>query len=130
RVRKLYELHCEMEIEHLRIACEMMRQVEKRDPEELLPPAIETPMVFQENKEYVREVLASQIDLTSKETNFLPIGKLPSDHRYYDYQATVNKGAVPTEAVIKEARRTLKDDYRLETDGPHPVEGLRRETER
>ncbi|MBV8166112.1 MAG: hypothetical protein JO021_04915 [Alphaproteobacteria bacterium] len=130
RVRRLYELHCEMEVEHLRIACDLMRQVEKRDPEELLPPAIEAPLVFQENKEYVRQVLASQIDLSAKESNFVPIQKLPSDHRYFDYQATVNKGGVPSEAVIKEAHRKLGEDYRLETEGSNPVEGLRRDTER
>jgi rubrerythrin len=130
RVKALYELHLDMEIEHLRIACELMRQIEKRDPEELLPPAIEQTLQFQENKEYVRQVLASQVDLTAKETNFVPIQKLPSDHRYFDYQATVNKDGVASEVVIEQARKALGEDYRLETDGPSPVEGLRRDRER
>src|SRR5690606_21168000 len=37
RVRAIYELHLNMEIEHLRIACDLMRKVEKRDPESVLP---------------------------------------------------------------------------------------------
>ena len=36
RVRALYELHLGMELEHLRIAAELMRTVERRDPEALL----------------------------------------------------------------------------------------------
>lgn len=130
RVKALYELHLNMEIEHLRLACEMMRKVEGRDPEELLPASIEEPLIFQENKAYVREVLASQIDLTAKGTEFVPIGKLPSDHRYYAYQAVVNEGGVPSDDVIKRAQAELGEDYRLETEGPHPVPGLVREGER
>jgi hypothetical protein len=107
-----------------------MRKVEGRDPEELLPDSIEEPLSFQENKAYVREVLASQTDLTAKGANFVPIGKLPSDHRYFAYQAVVNEGGVPSEEVIEKARRQLGEDYRLETEGPHPVSGLVREDDR
>lgn len=130
RVKAVYELHLGMEIEHLRLACEMMKQVEGIDPESLLPKEIAEPMVFQENKAYVREVLASQVDLTAQETEFVPLGELPKDHRYFEYQRTVNQGGVPSEQVIEEMRRANGGDYRLETEGPNPVEGLRSEAER
>lgn len=130
RVKAIYELHLGMEIEHLRLACEMMKQVEGIDPESLLPSEMVEPMVFKENKAYVREILASQIDLTSQETEFVPVSELPEDHRYFDYQRTVNAGGVPSEQVIEEMRRSQGKDYRLETEGPNPVEGLRTEKER
>jgi hypothetical protein len=130
RVKALYELHLNMEIEHLRLACEMMREVEGREPEEILPQAIEDPMLFEENKEYVRSVLESQIDLTAQEDKFVPIDKLKADHRYFRYQEIVNKGGVPSEDVIAMARSELGEDYRLETEGPNPVPGLVREEER
>jgi hypothetical protein len=130
RVKALYELHLNMEIEHLRLACEMMRAVEGRDPEEILPQAIEDPMLFEDNKEYVRSVLEAQIDLTAQEDKFVPIGKLKGDHRYFKYQEIVNKGGVPSEEVIAQARDVLGEDYRLETEGPNPVPGLVREEER
>lgn len=130
RVKALYELHLGMEIEHLRLACEMMKQVEGIDPDSLLPAEMPEPMVFRENKAYVREVLASQIDLTSQESEFVPLGKLPKDHRYFEYQRIVNQGGVPSEQVIEEMRRTIGGDYRLETEGPNPVDGLRSEAER
>lgn len=129
RVRALYELHLNMEIEHLRIAAELMRRVEKRDPEMLLPPSLDRTMTFKENKAYVREVLARQIDLTSKDSAFVPVSQLPPDDRYFDYQAAANGPWVPSEAVIEEARKK-GGEYRLETEGPHPVPGLRREDER
>ncbi len=131
RVRAIYELHLNMEIEHLRVACELMRQVEKRDPEELLPAkGVENPLVFKENKTYLRQVLASQIELTSKDSLFVPVSDLPADDRYFAYQATVNDGWVPTEDVIRQNIEANGDEYRLETEGPNPVPGLRREQER
>lgn len=130
QVKALYELHLGMEIEHLRMACEMMKQVEGVDPESFLPKEIAEPMIFQENKAYVRQVLESQVDLTALESEFISLEDLPKNHRYFDYQKTVNAGGVPSEQVIEEMRRAGGEDYRLETEGPNPVPGLLPETER
>jgi hypothetical protein len=130
RVRAIYELHLNMEIEHLRLACEMMRTVERRDPETILPKAIGRSLTFKENKAYVRRVLETQVDLTADGPEFVPVTDLPSDHRYFAYQRRVNGDWVPSEAIIAETRSRRKRDYRLEVDGPNPVPGLRREDER
>jgi rubrerythrin len=130
RVKAVYELHLNMEIEHLRIACELMRQVEGQDPTELLPKSLPEPMSFRENKDYVRTVLESQIDLTADSNQFVPVDELGDEHRYFDYQAAVNDGVIPSEQVIGEARKKLGEDYRFESEGPHPVAGLVREKER
>ena len=125
RVKQLYELHLNMEIEHLRVACDMLRDIVGREPEELLPKSVENTICFKENKAYVRKVLAEQIDLTAKDSEFVPVGQLPKDDRYFDYQAKVNGDWVPTEAVIEETIAARGREYRLETEGPNPVEGLR-----
>jgi hypothetical protein len=130
KVKALYELHLAMEIEHLRIACELMKKVERRDPAEFLPKSIDRPLQFKENKAYVRQVLADQVELTAKETEFVPVSTLPEDHRYFAYNATVNGNWVPTEAIIEETISARGDEYRLETEGQHPVPGLRRKDER
>jgi len=130
KVKALYELHLAMEIEHLRIACELIKKIERRDPEEFLPKAIERPMQFKENKEYVRQVLASQVDLTAKEAEFVPISSLQPDDRYFAYNGTVNAGWVPTEDVIAQTIESRGEEYRLETEGPNPVAGLRRKDQR
>lgn len=131
RVKAIYELHLNMEIEHLRIACELMRQVEKRDPEMLLPKALTRQVVFKENKQYVRQVLESQIDLTAKESEYVLVSELPKDHRYFTYQRMVHDDVEdPNEAVIRQTIETTGEEYRLETEGPNPVPGLRREDER
>ena len=130
KVKALYETHLAMEIEHLRIACELMKTVERRDPAEFLPKSIDRTLQFKENKAYVRKVLADQVELTGTETEFVPVSTLPEDHRYFAYNRTVNGDWVPSEAIIAETINAHGDEYRLETEGPNPVPGLRRKEDR
>lgn len=131
RVRQIYELHCNMEIEHLRVACELMRSIERRDPEEFLPASgFARALKFQPNKEYVRHILATQIDITSKDSDFVPVATVPQDDRYFAYQQRVNEAGCPTEEIIRANVAKNGKEYRLETEGPHPVPGLRLGEER
>lgn len=131
QARQLYETCLAMEIEQLRLACDLMCTVEKRDPESILPlPAFTTPLSFRESKSYVRQVLARQTDLTAKLSDFVPVSTLPGDDRYFVYQRCVNGDWSPSEAVIRQNAAASGAEYRLETDGPHPVPGLRRPAER
>jgi hypothetical protein len=126
RIKALWELHCNMEIGQLRAACELMRKYEGIEPEEILPPALpDTPVTFEPNKDYVREVLASQYDLRTDGMEYVRLDDLPSDHRYFQHQALVNAGGAPSEMVIDETRAERGRDFRDETEGPHPIEGLR-----
>ncbi len=127
RIRAVWELHLGMEIEHLRLACDAMKRIEGRDPAEILPArGIAAPVLFHENKGYLRRLVAEEVDLTGYDSEFVPVDSLPADHRYFGYQAMVNRGGTPTEDIIDRHRREKGQDYRLETDGPHPVAALRR----
>jgi hypothetical protein len=126
RIQRLWEIHLDMELEHLRLACERLQKYEKRDPAEFLPETLPEPVVFESNKTYIREVLANQIQLTADLDSFVPVESLPKDHRYFWYQQAVNgNGFVPSEQVIKDSIRAKGTDYRWEIQGPHPVSRLR-----
>lgn len=124
RVRKIYELHLAMELEHLRIAGELLQAHDKRDPQELLPTRLPSQVKFEPHKEYVRDLLAKQIDLTSEHEDFVDVSTLPADHRFFQYQKTVNAGGVPSEAVVERARQR-GGEYRMAPEGPHPHPALR-----
>jgi hypothetical protein len=129
RIKALWELHCNMEIGQLAVACDAMRHYEGRDPAELLPPSLpETPVTFEPNKDYVRELLAATIDLRTDGIQYVPVDQLPEDHRYFRYQETVNAGGAPSEMVIDQARNN-GGEYRDETEGEHPIADLRPQTE-
>jgi len=126
RVRRVWEIHRDMEIGQLQAACELMRTYEGRDPEELLPPVLpEVPVTFETNKEYVREVLASTVDLRQDGLGYRTANDLPGDHRFFQYQQTLNADIVPSEDVIAMNVDANGRDYRDETEGPNPIVDLR-----
>ncbi|HEX2578500.1 MAG TPA: hypothetical protein VHK88_19305 [Aquihabitans sp.] len=126
RVKALWELHLNMELGQLQEASRLLQKYEGRDPLELLPPELpEIPLTFESNKQYVRDVLAAEVDLRSDGLYIVPIDELPSDHRYFQFQETVNAGGSPTETVIDLNREKHGRDYRDETEGPNPVPSLR-----
>jgi hypothetical protein len=126
RVRQTWELHLDMELGQLQEAVRLLRKYEGRDAEELLPRELpEIPLTFESNKQYVRDVLAAEIDLRADGLVIVPVEELSPDHRYFAFQDRVNAGGSPTETVIDLTRERDGHDYRDETEGPNPVAWLR-----
>lgn len=126
RIRQIWEEHLAMEIGHLQMDRELVQRLENRDPTEMFG-AFPQPTTLHANKEYVRQVLATQVNLTASETELVPVRQLPGDHRFHRHQETVNDGGqtAPSVQVIDRHIREKGEDYRLETEGEHPVQELR-----
>jgi hypothetical protein len=122
KVKAIWELHLNMELEHLRIACDLMRQHDGREPEEVVAPQLPNVLTFEPNKAYVRELLDTQVDLTT-----LGAGYVREAHeRFEQMQQQLNDSdQPPSERVMEQHRETLGREYRLETEGEHPVASLR-----
>lgn len=126
RIKQIWELHLAMELEHLRLATQAMKEVEGIDPALIFPESgVTAPMTFEPNKQYVREILATTVEWTSFDSEFVPVSDLPQDHRYFDYQRQVNAGDVPSEQVIDRHRSQFGGEYRFAPDGDHPVAALK-----
>jgi hypothetical protein len=131
RIAAIWELHLNMEIGQLRVACDLLRRYEGVDPAEILPRQLpDTPVTFEPNKQYVRDILASQYQLRTDGLDYVPVDELGNDHRYFKIQETVNAGGTPSEMVIDEERAENDVDYRDETDGANPIPELQRLTSR
>lgn len=63
KVKQVWELHLNMELEQLRIAADLLRAHDGRDPAELLPAELSQPLMFEPNEAYLRHLLDTQIDL-------------------------------------------------------------------
>jgi len=125
RIKAIWELHCNMELGQLQVACDSMRRLEGREPAELLPPSIpDTPVTFEPNKEYVRQVLEATVDLRTDGTEYVPVDELPGDHRYFAMQKLLNDGGTPSEMVIDQNREAQGREYRDEIEGDHPIAEL------
>jgi hypothetical protein len=127
RIKSLWELHLNQEIGQLQVVGDIMRRYEGRDPAELLPPSLpDVPLTFEPNKDYVRQVLAAQVDLRTDGTDYVVEQDLPKDHRFFSYQKLVNEPVNYGEQVIEDNRAKNGGlEYRDETEGPNPVERLR-----
>ena len=125
RIKAIWELHLAMELEHLRLACEAMKEIDGIDPAEVFPQrGVDAPMTFEPNKNYVRELLARTVQWTGYDSEFVDIGDLPEGHRFFGYQQAVNADGVPSEQVIARHRDELGREYRFSTGGDHPVPSL------
>jgi hypothetical protein len=122
RVKAIWELHLNMELAHLQVACDLMRTHDGREPEEVLAPELPEPVTFEPNKAYLRELLDTQIDLTT-----LGAGYVRDAHERFEWMQDniMGGGQPPSETVIDMHRKKFGRDYRLSTEGDHPVESLR-----
>ncbi len=120
RIKKWWEFHLDCEVQHLQNAVEMMKEYAGTDPASFLPGSLPEPlMIFQSNKEYVRDVLQEQRNWTTNREKVVSMGQAPESYR--QYQGLVNDGIVPSLDVIDKR----DEEYRLEVLGPHPVESMR-----
>ncbi|MEU5865138.1 hypothetical protein ABZ815_28500 [Nonomuraea sp. NPDC047529] len=118
KVKAVWELHLNMEIEHLRLACELFKRFDGRDPDQVLAPELPPPVTFEPNKAYLRELLATQIDCTTLGTGYVQ----EAHERFSRMQEAVMGGEKPaSEQVIDDNRAVSGREYRLETEGPHPA---------
>jgi len=123
RIKAIWELHLQMELAHLQQAADLLRRHDGREPEQIVgDTGLPEPLMFEPNKEYLRHLLATHLDLTK-----LGAGYVREAHeRFEEMQEKIHGGEQPPSEVVIDAHREMfGDEYRLETEGPHPVESLR-----
>jgi len=115
------------ELAHLQQACDLLRRYDGREPEEIVgSTGLPEPIRFEPNKEYLRHLLATTIDVTT-----LGAGYVTEAHERFERMQEQLHGdeQPPSERVIELHRERFGDEYRIETEGPHPVEHLRERAE-
>jgi hypothetical protein len=126
RVKAIWELHLNMEIEQLKVAAEMLRRYEGKEASALLPAELPPALTFEPNKAYVRQVLAEQVDFRADGLDIRDTrGRTTGATRAY--QDIVNGDGNYSLDVIDRHVEQFGEDYRLQTDGEHPVDKVGRE---
>ncbi len=125
RVKKIWQQMLEQEMTHLQMARDTMMKFEKQDPAEMYPKSFPEPTILEPSKEYVREVIEDQFTLTADGTEFVTPEESKNRDRFLEYQKKLNDGMAPSQEVIIDTIKRKGIDYRLETEGEHPIEILR-----
>jgi len=124
--RSIWEMHFEQEVAHLHNAADLLKQYENKDWQQVIPGG-EFPKLlhFHDTRDYVRQILASQIQFTADREQYAPVAELPKDHEFFWYQNRVNNdvNAVASHVVIHNHQAKYNVDYRAE-EKPNPVPEL------
>ncbi|MGW4799554.1 hypothetical protein ACWEPC_44775, partial [Nonomuraea sp. NPDC004297] len=96
-----------MELEHLRIAAELFRRHDGRDPEQVCAPESPPPVTFEPNTGYLRDLLATQLDYTTLGTGY---GREPHERLVRARQTLFGGQQAPSERVVQDARAATGQD--------------------
>ncbi len=128
RIKKIWAELFEMELAHLRIACELIEKYENKTWQQVIKGTGEfpSPLVLTSNVDYVRCVLENTVTLTSCRENYVDISCLDRGADFFEYQQRVNEPVqdVISHAVIEKYICQNGMDYRYQVD-EHPIPELR-----
>lgn len=98
RLKALWEQFCDYELGHFQSVMRMFKDVERRDPAEVLGDGkLPEGIRYQGHRDYLREVLDNEVQLRKDGAEFVDEAQEPQNSR--DYRAAVNAGGSPSEAV-------------------------------
>lgn len=72
RIKSIWSRFVDYELGQLHVVMDLMRQIEKRDPAELLPKTLPDPIKFESQREFVRQTLAREVDFRSVGADYVP----------------------------------------------------------
>src|SRR3954470_5319020 len=98
RLKALWQNFLEFELGHLQAAMELFKQVERRDPAEVLGDGALPPFIrFESHREYLRQVVANETPMRKNLTQF--VSEADEGQSSLDYRAAVNAGGSPSTVV-------------------------------
>ena len=130
QIKKIWLEHFEQELNHLKIASDMLKKYEGRDWEQLFVGGADFPALIKlkQNKEYIRDVIKS-VRLTGYYEDMVNINDLKDNDVFFKYQREVNGSSVKNSShnVIEKYIKKYGEDYRYE-DKPNVEKTLRDRT--
>ncbi|HPP75719.1 MAG TPA: hypothetical protein PLU88_11410 [Armatimonadota bacterium] len=113
RIKSIWMQFAEDEIQHFMVMNGLLQQFEGRDIRDVMKTdTIEPLIVLQENKDYVQQVLDTQVQLqpfivsaVPLETEWRSYQDLPSDWPSFGWRDKQNADGVPSDQVVERARK-------------------------
>jgi len=98
-VKSVWERFVDYELGQLHFVGDLMKKIEKRDPAELLPAKLPSPLPFQSQREFVRKTLETEVDLRAVGTQFVPSRDEGPESK--SARAQLNRDGSPSELVAE-----------------------------
>ena len=113
QLKLIWEEFLAFELEHLKIAADLIQKHEKRDAEEIIGNTILEPCHFENQKEYVADILLNEVDKRldgEEKNNYSYIENLPEDWASYKTQKIMSSQGAPSEKTIQLIRTSIGRD--------------------
>ncbi len=98
-IKALWEQFYRMELEHTQQVGQLLQEYEGKDIRSLFPAEVQPLIVFEPNREYVRNIVNTQRHLQPLGKEFKPTDQLPAE--WSSYRDTVNREGVPSDQVVE-----------------------------
>jgi rubrerythrin len=118
RIKKIWERFLDYELGHLQLVRELFEKTEKRDAAEVLPAKLPEPVEYESQRDFVRIVLADELDLRARGTEIVRKDALPRNNPSIAVARQLNSNGSPSETVA--AGWIWTPGTELAVDGPRP----------
>jgi hypothetical protein len=99
RIKAIWQRFCDYELGQLHFVMDLMKQIEKRDPAELLPAKLPDPIKFESQRDFIRSVLAKEVDLRANGAKFVPLAQ--ERRESISYRDHLNSQGSPSELIAE-----------------------------
>jgi rubrerythrin len=97
RIKAIWERFLDYELGHLNLVMDLFERVENRDPMEILPQDVPEPIPYTEQRDFVRTVLAKEVDLRALGAQFVSKDEEGAASR--EYRKHMNSQGSPSETI-------------------------------
>jgi hypothetical protein len=122
-VKEIWERFMDYELGHLQVAMQLFKDVERRDPAEVLPASLPEPIEYVSHRSFVRDVLNKEVDMRARGTQFITVNDEAADSPSIRYREQLNSEGSPTETVA--AGYTWVPGTELNTDAELLMQSMR-----
>jgi len=97
QVKQIWERFLDYELGHLRFVAELFENTEKRDAAEVLEEACPAPIRYESHREFVREVLRAEVNLSAAGSEF--VDRSQETKETQQYRTQMNAEGSPSDTV-------------------------------
>jgi rubrerythrin len=97
QVKKIWERFLDYELGHLRHVAELFENIERRDAAEILPSRMPETIRFESHREFVRDVLREEVELSARGPEF--VHRSDESRATREYRRYINSEGSPSDEV-------------------------------
>ena len=101
RIKAIWERFLDYELGHVQHVARLFEQFERRDAQEILNAKLPEPIAYESHREFVRDVLRSEVHLTAVGPSFLPFSQEDGSGASAQMRARLNSEGSPSESVAR-----------------------------